>query len=209
LADVDANAVYSHGGSVRAADKFFGSEETADGTPVPGAGNPRLPRLPLRVRAEFRMLLETLKQDLALAELSERSGVGKPIDAIWGHFDVTDLLLRRTDSLGRADLGPASRPVRHDFARTLIREQENGNLAAVGALLQNPPADGGSPTRANRTVWTALKTCGLLEYRFMYAYNDFHRYGGFFTNEHEGDINEGCCLVFERVLLKQLQDQDG
>ena len=80
LADVDDDAVYTHGGSLRAGDKFFGSTATRDGTPVPGVGNPRLPRvLPLRVRTEFRMLVETLKQTLALGEArssrrSTRSG---------------------------------------------------------------------------------------------------------------------------------------
>jgi hypothetical protein len=42
----------------------------------------------------------------------------------------------------------------------------------------------------------------------VYAYNDFARYGGVFTNEHEGD-NEGCCLVFERAALEALQDESG
>jgi hypothetical protein len=34
--DVDGNAVLSHGGNVRAGDKFFGSTATKDGSPVPG-----------------------------------------------------------------------------------------------------------------------------------------------------------------------------
>lgn len=202
--EVDAGAVYTHGGTLRAAEKFFGSVETPDGTPVPGPGNPRLPREPLRVRTELRMLLETLKSDLALAA---EAGVAKPVDAIWGDFDVTDLLLRRVDQVGR-DQGAASRDVRHTHARDLIREQEGGNFLAVEALLQSPPADGSFQTRANRTVWLALSTCALLEYYFVYAYNDFARYGGVFTNEHEGD-NEGCCLVFERAALEALQDESG
>lgn len=201
--DVDGNAVLSHGGNVRAGDKFFGSAATRDGSPVPGVGNPRLPRVPLHVRAEFRMLLETLKQDLALAQ----DGVEERADAIWGDFDVTDLLLRRVTPLG-IDAGPASRTVRQTFARALITEHEAGNLAAVELLLQSPPPDGLFPTRVNQTVWLALSTCGLLEYYFTYGYNDFHRYGGIFTNEHEGD-NEGCCLVFERLRLAELQNQNG
>lgn len=148
------------------------------------------------------MLLETLKQDLALAQ----DGVEERADAIWGDFDVTDLLLRRVTPVG-VDAGPASRPVRQKFARTLITEHEALNFAAVDLLLQSPPADGPFLTRVNQTVWLALSTCGLLEYYFTYAYNDFHRYGGIFTNEHEGD-NEGCCLVFERLRLAELQKQE-
>jgi len=199
-ADVDDNAVLSHGGNVRAGDKFFGSAATKDGSPVPSVGSPRLPRVPLRARAEFRMLLETLKQDLALAE----DGIEERQDAIWGDFDVTDLLLRRV-VLG-VDAGPASRALRQTFARTLIAEQEARNFAVVELLLQSPPSDGPIPTSVNRTVWLALSTCGLLEYYLTYGYNDFHRYGGLFTNEHEGD-NEGCCLVFERLRLVELQSQ--
>jgi hypothetical protein len=201
--EVDAGAVYTHGGNLRAAEKFFGSVETPDGTQVPGPGNPRQPREPHRARAEHRMLLETLNSDLALAA---ESGVAKPVDAIWGDFDVTDLLLRRVDQFGR-DQGAASRDVRHAYARDLIREQEGGNFLVVEGLLQSPPADGSFQTRANRTVWLALSTCALLEYYFVYAYNDFARYGGVFTNEHEGD-NEGCCLVFERAALEALQDEN-
>jgi hypothetical protein len=201
-ADVDANAVYSYGGNLRAGDKFFGSETTKDGTEVPGVGNPRLPRLPLRVRTEFRMLLETLKHELALrAEVPPPPG-----DAIWGDFDVTDLLLRKFEN--NTD-HPASPEVRHAFARDLIREFEAGNFIGVEQLLQNPPPDGPlTPTTVNHTVWLALSTCGLMEYYFTYAYNDFIRYGGVFTNEHEVD-DEGCCVVFERLALQDLQTQNG
>jgi hypothetical protein len=201
-ANVDTNAVYSYGGSLRAGDKFFGSETTKDGTQVPGVENPRLPRLPLRVRTEFRMLLETLKHELALrAEVPKQRG-----DAIWGDFDITDLLLRKFTN--NKDAGPASPEVRHAFARDLIREFEAGNFAVVEQLLQNPPPDSQTPTKANQTVWLALSTCGLMEYYFTYAYNDFIRYGGIFTNEHECD-NEGCCVVFERLALQDLQTQNG
>ncbi len=47
-----------------------------------------------------------------------------------------------------------------------------------------------------------------MEYYFTYAYNDFIRYGGIFTNQHEVD-NEGCCVVFERLALQELQTQNG
>jgi hypothetical protein len=202
-ADVDGSAVYSHGGSVRAGDKFFGSAATRDGTPNPDAANPRLPRVPLRMRTEFRMLLETLKQTLVLSEAQ----IAAPVDAIWGDFDVTDLLLHRVDNFG-ADAGPASKDVRHQFARDLIAAFEAGDLVGVEQRLQSPPPDGQFQTKANPTVWLALSMCGFMEYYFVYAYNDFSRYGGVFTNEHEGD-NEGCCLVFERLALQDLQAQNG
>ncbi|MGH9309310.1 MAG: hypothetical protein ACRD1U_08045 [Vicinamibacterales bacterium] len=202
-AEVDGSAVYSHGGSVRAGDKFFGSAATRDGTPNADAANPRLPRVPLRVRTEFRMLLETLKQTLVLSEAQ----IAAPVDAIWGDFDVTDLLLRRVNNIG-ADTGPASKDVRHQFARDLITAFEAGDLVGVEQRLQSSPPDGLFQTKANPTVWLALSMCGFMEYYFVYAYNDFSRYGGVFTNEHEGD-NEGCCLVFERLALHDLQAQNG
>ncbi len=197
-ADVDEDAVYTHGGSLRRAEKFFATE-----TDMPGPGNPTLPREPLRARIEFRMLLETLKADLSLRD-EVASG---RLDAIWGEFDVTDLLLRRVSPNTGADAGSASRSLRRDFARALIAEFEAGNLSTVQAKLSAPPLDLNWPTRANRTVWRAIATCGFLECHFIYAYNDFSRYGGFFTNEHEGD-NEGCCVVFERERLKEFQDDD-
>jgi hypothetical protein len=98
--------------------------------------------------------------------------------------------------------------VRQTFARSLIAAHDANNLAGVELLLQSPPSDGLFLTRVNRTVWLALSTCGLLEYYFTYGYNDFHRYGGIFTNEHEAD-NEGCCLVFERLRLAELEAQNG
>lgn len=206
-ADVDGRAVYSHGGSVRAGDKFFGSAATRDGTPNPDATNPRLPRVPLRVRTEFRMLLETLHQTLTLSDPANGTPVAAPVDAIWGDFDVTDLLLRRVNTLG-ADSGPASKPVRHQFARELIAAFRALDFIGVELRLQSPPPDGQLQTKANQTVWLALSMCGFMEYYFVYAYNDFSRYGGAFTNEHEGD-NEGCCLVFERMALQELQGPNG
>ena len=202
-ADVDGNAVYSHGGSVRAGDKLFGSSETRDGTSPVGPTNPRLPRFPLRVRTEFRMLLETLKQTLVLSEAQ----IAAPVDAIWGDFDVTHLLLRRLNGLG-AEAGAASEGVRHRFARDLIAAFTANDLVGVEQLLQAPPPDGQFQTKVNPTVWLALSTCGFMEYYFVYAYNDFARYGGIFANEHEGD-NEGCCLVFERLALQDLETQNG
>jgi hypothetical protein len=46
-----------------------------------------------------------------------------------------------------------------------------------------------------------IRSLAFLEFYFFYAYNDYHEYGTFFANEHEGDV-EGCCLVFERESLE-------
>jgi hypothetical protein len=199
-ANVDGDAVYSHGGNLRAGDKLFGSKETRDGTSVVSPSNPRLPRFPLRLRTEFRMLLETLKTTLALP----KDGHGDVVaaDAIWGDFDVTGLLLRRVDAQGK-DVGTPSPAVRHAFAQELIALFEARQFGAAEERLKSPPADGQFQTKANSTVWLALSTCGFVEYDFVYAYNDFSRYGGVFTNEHECD-DEGCCLVFERLALEEL-----
>jgi hypothetical protein len=202
-ADVDGNAVYSHGGTIRRGDKLFGSITTRDGTSTVGTTNPRLPRFPLRVRTEFRMLLETLNQTLVLKE----AGAAAPADAIWGDFDVTHLLLRRIDTLGH-DAGPASEGKRRQFARDLITRFRANDFVGIEQQLLSPPTDGVFRTKANATVWLALSTCGFMEYYFVYAYNDFSRYGGVFTNEHECD-DEGCCLVFERLALEELQIQNG
>ncbi|WP_171101935.1 hypothetical protein [Ruegeria sp. HKCCD7255] len=189
--------VYSHGTDLEFSEKFFGSE-----THLPGVANPAMPRHELKARAEFRMLLDTLKSDLALRDLDGGEGENfttKAVDAIWGEFDVTDLLLRRAPINGQ-DQGPAGRRQRWEYAKALIADFEAEDHAAVHERLDNPPEG----TVVNRTVWLALSSCGLMEYHFVYAYNDFTRYGGMFTNEHEGD-NEGCCLVFSRVDLEGLE----
>lgn len=213
LPSVDNEATYSHGGNFTAANKFFGSIATKDGTPEQSESNPRLPRHDIIVRAEFRMLLETLKADLALDERPD--GIDRPADAIWGDFDVTDILLKRArrapgEQNNNLDSLPVTLEIRHNYARALIEAQETQGPAAVEVLLDNPPVDTGiSPpinTVVNRTAWLALKTVGLMEYYFIYAYNDFRQQdGGLFTNEHEGDI-EGCCLVFERLGLQDLEN---
>ncbi len=202
-ADVDGSAVYSHGGSMRAGDKFFGSAATRDGTPNPDAANPRLPRVPLRVRTEFRMLLETLRQTLVLSDPAFAPPVAAPVDSIWGDFDATGLLLRQVDDNGK-DVGPASTDACHRFARALIAAFDANDFVGIEQQLLSPPPDGQFQTKTNPTVWLALSTCGFMEYYFVYAYNDFSRYGGAFTNEHEGDT-EGCCLVFERLAVQDLQ----
>ena len=216
LAEFHFDAVYSHGGSLAASDAFFASEtEDTEENPV-GPENPRLPRWPLRVRAEFRMLLEVLKYDLALSEeLDQETIGGKPVDAIWGDFDVTDLLLlevrevEQRDGSVKREFSPARRGLRHSFARDLIAAQEAEDIDQVRALLDSPPSDFFSSTVASRTVWNALSTCGFLEFYFVYAYNDFKRHSdGVFANEHEGDV-EGCCIVFERERLAPFQTDNS
>lgn len=200
---IDAGALYTHGRTTKAADRFFGSQTVDRGTE-----NPSRARLPIKVRAEVKMLLDTQAQDLDLSVMAdENSDIDKPIDAIWGDFDITELLLKREqiNQDGTISLVTPSRQMRQQFARDVIRAFQNGETATLDALLASPPTDNGAPTFVNRTVWTALSQCCLVEFNYIYAYNDFARYGGFWTNEHEGD-NEGCCLVFQRTDLAQFQN---
>ena len=121
---------------------------------------------------------------------------------------MTDLLLRRVAALART-LARRVENVRHGFARELIADFEAGDFIGVGQRLQSPPADGADPDEGESDrVDRRSRLCGFMEYDFIYAYNDFSRYGGVFTNEHEGD-NEGCCVVFERLALQDLQTQNG
>lgn len=191
--------VYSHGGNTSSARRFFGASTAVSGAANPSPGDPREPRhRPIVVHAEFRMLLETLKHELQLDELSSRlDDYGQPIDAIWSGFAVEDEFFegdRRRVSFPRRE--------KRSILAEMIEAYENGDSDAEAAARARIPEEWQFVEKA----WTVLKTYAFLEYYFFYAFNDFADYEddfgeGLFANEHEGDV-EGCCLVFERERLE-------
>jgi hypothetical protein len=197
--------VYSHGGNTSSARRFYGASGAVSGAENPTPGDPRLPRhTPIVIHAEFRMLLEALKHELQLDELSPSlDDHGRPIDAIWSGFAVETEFFRseerHTHGFSRADM--------RGILADMIEAYENGDAAGEAAARARIPEG----WQFVEKPWTVIKTYAFLEYYFVYAFNDYADYAdlgeGLFANEHEGDV-EGCCLVFERERLERYANED-
>jgi len=180
------DCLYTHGDSLTASNQFFGSLITLLNLPEPGPGNPRVPRHPIRIRAEMRYLLETLRHELQ-PEIPE--------DALWGRFDVIRSFFTPTTPQAPFVVDSVWRGI----LRRMVDAHMNGDEAAVNDAIGDIPLGWALNTRA----WSAAKNYAFLEYYVTYAYNDYDEYGDEpFANHHEGDV-EGCCVVFERRFLEQ------
>ena len=187
------SSIYTHGDSLRASAEFFGASTTVAGLPEPAPGDPRVPRHPVVVRAEMRFLLEALKHEVQAAD--------KPSDALWGSFAVEDSFFVREPNSNTPLPTSIKRAILFSLIDAYQRGDQAGQIAALGAL--NAIPGWSFVTRA----WDAVKGYAFLEYYFVYAFNDYNEYGSApFVNEHEGDVPEGCCVVFERRFLDQLAD---
>jgi hypothetical protein len=199
LDDLGRSGVFTYGARLEAAREFFGASNTVTGAGEPAPGDPRLPRhLPMVVRAELRMLLETLKHELQLDDLrGELADRGLPIDAIWSGFAVENSFFEQD-----SDADPLfSRSDKREILATLVAAHEAGEEAEAQALEEMELPSG---WRFVLRAWEAVKQFAFLEYYLVYAFNDYKEYGTApFENEHEGDV-EGCCVVFERGALQRL-----
>jgi len=146
----------------------------------------QIPRLPMVIIAEFRMLRETLKHNiLAYRNPAFPKDGNKLLDAIRSDFivgindDELDLLLKLIEYSEKGD-----------------RDRENELLEKLQTLRLGFPV-------ITQKQWHTIRDFGFLEYYFMYAYNDTKYYPelGHISNEHEGDI-EGCCLAFRREVIE-------
>jgi hypothetical protein len=197
LDDLGRSGVFTYGARLEAAREFFGASNTVAGGTEPLPGDPRVPRhLPMVVRAELRMLLETLKHELQLDDLPEAlKDRGRPIDGIWSGFAVEDSFF-----VEELSPDPFSREEQRAILADLVAAHEAG-AEAEAAALENMELPSG--WRFVRRAWEAVKQFAFLEYYLVYAFNDYKEYGTApFENEHEGDI-EGCCVVFERRFLER------
>ncbi len=198
LDDLGRSGVFTYGARFEAARRFFGANTTVDGGgDEPGPGNPRVPlHLPMVVRAELRMLLETLKHELELDHLSdELAERGLPIDAIWSGFAVHDSFFEAEPDADR--FSPSQK---RSILAALVAAYETGEAAERDALNEMELPSG---WRFVTKAWDIVKGFAFLEYYLVYAFNDYKEYGTWpFENEHEGDI-EGCCVVFERQFLER------
>lgn len=202
LDDLGRSGVFTYGARLEAAREFFGASTTVAGAGEPAPGDPRVPRhVPMVVRAELRMLLETLKHELQLDDLpDELSDRGLPIDAVWSGFAVEDSFFEQEREPG---LDPAafSRSEKRAILRDLVAAHEAGQAAETDALdeMEIPPG-----WQFVAKAWDVVKQFAFLEYYLVYAFSDYKEYGTApFENEHEGDV-EGCCVVFERRSLERL-----
>ena len=151
-------------------------------------GDFQINKYPLSAMAEFRMLLETLKQNLLAHLTPEYPKEGDDANSLLK--DVTR---------GNFIFGDSE----EDFQNILklIELYENGDIEAEDNLLSQLK-DIISPVQ-----WKWIKKTGFMECYFIFAYNDFDRYQdyGRLGNNHEGDV-EGCCLVFDRSQLEPLEN---
>lgn len=196
LDDLGRSGVFTYGARFEVARRFFGAKTTVDGNNEPGPGDPWQPLHPMVVRAELRMLLETLKHELELDHLPEElAGRGLPIDAIWSGFAVHDSFFETEPDADRF-----SRSQKRSILAALVAAHEVGEAAERDALNEMELPSG---WRFVTKAWDIVKGFAFLEYYLVYAFNDYKEYGTWpFENEHEGDI-EGCCVVFERQFLER------
>jgi hypothetical protein len=200
LDELGRSGVFTYGARLEAAREFFGASTTVAGAGEPAPGDPRLPRhLPMVVRAELRMLLESLKHELQLDDLpDELAERGLPIDAIWSGFAVENSFFEHESGL---DPPSFTRSEKRAILATLVAAHEAGEEAEAAALEDMVLPSG---WRFVLRAWDAVKRFAFLEYYLVYAFNDYKEYGTApFENEHEGDV-EGCCVVFERRFLERL-----
>lgn len=197
--ELGRSGVFTYGARLAAAREFFGASGTVSGAGEPAPGDPRAPRhLPMVVRAELRMLLETLKHELQLDDVSDAQEDGGVPDAIWSGFAVEGSFFVEDREVQNP--APFSRRRKRAILAELVEAHENGDPAAEAAALASIP-------RGHRFVakaWDAVRGFAFLEFYLTYPYNDYKEYGTWpFDNEHEGDV-EGCCVVFERHRLEEL-----
>lgn len=186
-ARLSGSSVYTHGGSFDRSHQLFGASTTVQGLVNPSAGDPRVPRHPIVVRAEMRFLRETLKH-----ELQEN----RPDDALWGRFAVEDTFFRL---VGNSNV-PFTTSRKRDILRRLIAADEAGDEAARAAAFADIPP----PWQFVQRAWDAVNNYAFLEYYLTYAFNDYLQAAeSIFSNEHEGDT-EGCCVVFDRRDLEDV-----
>jgi hypothetical protein len=187
------SGVITHGANLGASRRLFGATTTLTGADTPTAGDPRVPRHPVVVGAELRMLFEALKHELQLDNLPPALAArGLPIDTIWAGFAVENSFFQRDQTADPENFPRAAR-------RTILRNLVDAYESDPTAQPQGIPAGWQFITRA----WEALTRYAFLEFNFVYAFNDYKEYGDSpFANEHEGDV-EGCCVIFERQSLER------
>lgn len=192
-AEVGKDTQLTHGANNTASRHYFGANQTLSGGTVSAPGDPLLPRLrnaedepEVTVIASMKNLIDLLRYEL-LVEGDE----DYPEDALRGHFDVLDELFFAVHNAW-----PWPRSAKRELVLEMIAAFEAGN--PVNELVSNLPLG----WRLNPRAWDIITRYTFLEYTFFYPYNDYKQHeDSIFANEHEGD-DEGCCLVFERNLLR-------
>lgn len=182
--EIRRSSELTHGPGFTRSNRIFGSLGTVSGLEEPSEGDPRVPRHPIEVIAEFRMMWESLGHAIEIEELPDAE-YPKADDSIW---DVTSLLpLFFALTVPQGDAAPFTTGAQRAVMSAIIA----GNVA--------PALPFGWQLR-NDVVETA-RNAAILEYHLIYAYNDYDKYEPWPANYHEGD-DEGCCYVFDRRELE-------
>jgi hypothetical protein len=129
--DLNGDGVYTYGHRLEAARKFFGATTLVKPDQELGPGNPRRPEHPIVVRAEMRVLFDTLKHELELDHLL--SGLKKPIDAIWTGFEVEESFFRQEEGTSTF-----TREQKREFLAALINAHEDPDIEARTARGSRP-----------------------------------------------------------------------
>lgn len=183
--EIGRSSKLTHGPGFTRSNRIFGSLQTVSGLEEPSEGDPRSPRHPIEVIAEFRMMWEALRHALEIENLPDDE-YPKDDDSIWDMTSLVSLFFELT--------------VSQDDAVAFTESAKRDVLAAIIAGAAPPALPFGWQLR-NDVVETA-RNAAILEYHLIYPYNDYDRYEPWPANYHEGD-DEGCCYVFDRRELER------
>ena len=195
---IGKKTILTHGPGFTASNSIFGSLHTVSGLEEPSEGDPREPRHPIRVVAEFRMALESLHYMLEV-DAMDKDEYPKIDDSIWNPASIGKLFFgQELDHTGANNSPPISESLAKEVLLDVIRGELSGDMALQDAALVKLPGHVFLIT----DVFETARNAAFVEYQFIYGYNDWDRYENFPANYHEGD-DEGCCFIFDRRLLEE------
>ncbi|WP_420460384.1 hypothetical protein [Neolewinella sp.] len=185
---INEDAEVSHGNGKTGSDFFFASTNTIKGNSTPTGEDPFQPRHPIKIIAEYKVLIDLLQHELLV---DNEVDYPKIRDKIRGGFDITKLFFPPIPP----NIVPISRGLARSILLELITAKKSGGDQNFQIILNRLP-DG---YKFNNHAWVILTRHAFLEFHFYYAYSNWQEYGNnLFTNYHEGDL-EGCCLVFDHL----------
>jgi hypothetical protein len=121
----------------------------------------------------------------------------KSDDSIWASTWIDDLFFMKANLVPDDQRDPFPRSLMRDILFNVVEGEINNDTALQNDAIASIP----NGWQFRHEVFETARNCALLEYYFIYAYNDYDRYEPWPANYHEGD-DEGCCYVFDRRSLE-------
>jgi hypothetical protein len=193
--EVGGDTVLTHGPGFRPSNSIFGADRTINGLGEPSNGDPRQPRHPINVTAEFRMIKEALHYGL---RVYADTTYPHEDDSVWDAVDGVRVFFEETQTDQDATAFFTADDMAGIMLRLLDAEAANDDNAWNDAIAAIP-----SGWSLRTDVLETARNAAILEYHFIYAYNDYDDYEPWPANFHEGD-DEGCCYVFDRRELEKV-----